>query len=150
MCIRDSPDNPRPDHNKYPKVNSAYMDLMDYVIDQIFELNRIRCHCIYRINANSVFPQPTGGILTQPHIDHQFPHKNMLIYLTDSGGDTICFDNDGKKHHYTPAEDDIVEFQGLHCMQPPKDKRRVVIVVTYLDEDLEPYQTKWNTDQWRD
>ncbi len=144
------PDNPRPDHNKYPKVNSNYMDLMDIVVDQIFELNRVRCHCIYRINANSVYPQMKGGILTQPHVDHQFPHKNLLVYLTDAGGDTICFDKEGKKHHYTPSEDDIVEFQGLHCMQPPPDKRRVVIVMTYLDEELEPYQTKWNTDQWRD
>ena len=103
------PDNPRPDHNKYPKVNSNYMDLMDIVVDQIFELNRVRCHCIYRINANSVYPQMKGGILTQPHVDHQFPHKNLLVYLTDSGVDTICFDDEGKKHHYTPSEDDIVE-----------------------------------------
>ena len=53
-------------------------------------------------------------------------------YLTNTGGDTIVFDEDGKKHHFTPVEDDIVVFEGLHCMVPPKKGRRVVIVVTYL------------------
>ena len=56
----------------------------------------------------------------------------MLIYLTNTGGDTIVFDEGGKKHHFTPVEDDIVVFEGLHCMVPPKKGRRVVIVVTYL------------------
>jgi len=86
---------------------------------------------VYRINANAVHPVESN-ILTVPHNDHEFPHKNMLIYLTNTGGDTIVFDEGGKKHHFTPVEDDIVVFEGLHCMVPPKSGRRVVLVATYL------------------
>ena len=118
-------------HGLIPKANSEYLPNIEIVINQIFELNKINAHCIYRINANAVHPVE-GNVLTVPHNDHEFPHKNLLIYLTNVGGDTIVFDDLGKKHHFTPKEDDIVTFKGLHCMVPPKKGRRVVIVVTYL------------------
>ena len=118
-------------HGLYSKANSEYLPYVETVVGQIFEINKIKAHCVYRINANAVHPVE-GNVLTVPHTDHEFPHKNLLIYLTNVGGDTIVFDDLGKKHHFTPKEDDIVTFKGLHCMVPPKKGRRVVIVVTYL------------------
>ena len=118
-------------HGLYSKANSEYLPYVETVVGQIFEINKIKAHCVYRINANAVHPVE-GNILTVPHTDHEFPHRNLLIYLTNVGGDTIVFDDAGKKHHFTPVEDDIVTFEGLHCMVPPKKGRRVVIVVTYL------------------
>jgi len=118
-------------HGLISKANSEYLPNVELLINQIFELNNIKAHCVYRINANAVHPVE-GNVLTVPHNDHEFPHRNMLIYLTNTGGDTIVFDDQGKKHHFTPVEDDIVTFEGLHCMVPPKKGRRVVIVVTYL------------------
>ena len=122
---------PSPRHGLYSKANSEYLPNVETVIGQIFELNNVKMNVVYRINANAVHPVE-GNVLTVPHTDHEFPHKNMLIYLTNTGGDTIVFDDAGKKHHFTPVEDDIVTFEGLHCMVPPKKGRRVVIVVTYL------------------
>ena len=122
---------PSPRHGLYSKANSEYLPNVETVIGQIFELNNVKMNVVYRINANAVHPVE-GNVLTVPHTDHEFPHKNMLIYLTNTGGDTIVFDDAGKKHHFTPVEDDIVTFQGLHCMVPPKQGRRVVIVVSYL------------------
>ncbi len=122
---------PSPRHGLHSKANSEYLPNVETVIGQIFELNNVKMNVVYRINANAVHPVE-GNVLTVPHTDHEFPHKNMLIYLTNTGGDTIVFDDAGKKHHFTPVEDDIVTFQGLHCMVPPKQGRRVVIVVTYL------------------
>tara|TARA_B100001250_G_scaffold363624_1_gene343086 strand:+ start:197 stop:733 length:537 start_codon:yes stop_codon:yes gene_type:complete len=122
---------PSPRHGLYSKANSEYLPNVETVIGQIFELNNVKMNVVYRINANAVHPVE-GNVLTVPHTDHEFPHKNMLIYLTNTGGDTIVFDDAGKKHHFTPVEDDIVTFEGLHCMVPPKQGRRVVIVVTYL------------------
>ena len=122
---------PSPIHGLYSKANSEYLPNVETVIGQIFELNNVKMNVVYRINANAVHPVE-GNVLTVPHTDHEFPHKNMLIYLTNTGGDTIVFDDAGKKHHFTPVEDDIVTFEGLHCMVPPKKGRRVVIVVTYL------------------
>ena len=122
---------PSPGHGLFPKPNSEYLPQVEGLLQQVFHLNKITPHCIYRINANAVHPVE-GNVLTAPHTDHDFPHQNMLIYLTNPGGDTIVFDEGGKKHHFTPVEDDIVVFEGLHCMVPPKKGRRVVIVVTYL------------------
>ena len=122
---------PSPRRGLYSKANSEYLPNVETVIGQIFELNNVKMNVVYRINANAVHPVE-GNVLTVPHTDHEFPHKNMLIYLTNTGGDTIVFDDAGKKHHFTPVEDDIVTFEGLHCMVPPKKGRRVVIVVTYL------------------
>jgi len=122
---------PSPRHGLYSKANSEFLPNVETVVGQIFELNNVKVDVVYRINANAVHPVE-GNVLTVPHTDHQFPHKNMLIYLTNVGGDTIVFDDAGKKHHFTPVEDDIVTFEGLHCMVPPKKGRRVVIVVTYL------------------
>ena len=122
---------PSPRHGLYSKANSEYLPNVETVIGQIFELNNVKMNVVYRINANAVHPVE-GNVLTVPHTDHEFPHKNMLIYLTNTGGDTIVFDDAGKKHHFTPVEDDIVTFEGLHCMVPPRQGRRVVIVVTYL------------------
>ena len=118
-------------HGLFSKANSEWLPNVESVIQQIFELNNIKVDVVYRINANAVHPVE-GNVLTVPHTDHEFPHKNLLIYLTNVGGDTIVFDDAGKKHHFTPVEDDIVTFEGLHCMVPPKKGRRVVIVVTYL------------------
>ena len=122
---------PSPGHGLFPKPNSEYLPQVEGLLQQVFHLNKITPHCIYRINANAVHPVE-GNVLTVPHTDHDFPHKNMLIYLTNTGGDTIVFDEGGKKHHFTPVEDDIVVFEGLHCMVPPKSGRRVVLVATYL------------------
>ena len=118
-------------HGLFSKANSEWLPNVESVIQQIFELNNLKVDVVYRINANAVQPVE-GNVLTVPHTDHEFPHKNMLIYLTNTGGDTIVFDEGGKKHHFTPVEDDIVVFEGLHCMVPPKKGRREVIVVTYL------------------
>ena len=122
---------PSPSHGLYSKVNSEHIDLVEVLLDQIFSLNNLKVETVYRINANAVHPVESN-ILTVPHNDHEFPHKNMLVYLTNTGGDTIVFDEGGKKHHFTPVEDDIVVFEGLHCMVPPKSGRRVVLVATYL------------------
>ena len=69
-----------------------------------------------------------------PHIDHSFPHKNLIIYLNDpAGGDTVLVDKDYKeidRHH--PKEDDIISFEGIHYQKMPKEGRRIVLVVTYI------------------
>ena len=80
---------------------------------------------ILRINFNSVHSDFGKG---KSHTDHPFPHKNMLVYFTNTGGDTIVGDE-----HYTPEEDDIIVFDSqLHNSEPPKSGRRVVMVMTFI------------------
>ena len=77
---------------------------------------------------------------TRPHVDHKFPHTNMLIYLTDAGGKTIVEDISKREEStfslslaHDPKEDDVVTFGGqYHCHELPKEKPRLVIVTTYI------------------
>ena len=99
---------------------------INQLLCEIFQFNNIKLNVIYRIGANSVFPEKTI-ISSLPHVDHEFPHKNLLIYLTDSGGDTFV-----EGEPFRPKEDNIISYEGMHWHETPKDKRRVVLVVTYL------------------
>lgn len=113
--------NPR---SLFPAVRSEYVDLFHTVIQQIFEHNDIPIDIIYRMNANAV---DAGKGFTHAHTDHDFPHQNLIIYLTDAGGETIVKGCASE----APVEDDIVIFSGIHYHKMPKKKRRVVLVATY-------------------
>ena len=112
---------------KYPIPIFEHLDTISQMLNEIWDYNNINVNCIFRINANLVYPQT--GIQASPiHRDHDFPHKNLLIYLTDAGGKTVC----GEDVH-NPQEDDIIEFDGLeHYYYLPLEKPRVVLVVTYF------------------
>ena len=112
---------------KYPIPIFEHLDTICQMLNEIWDYNNINVNCIFRINANLVYPQT--GIQASPiHRDHDFPHKNLLIYLTDAGGKTVC----GEDVH-NPQEDDIIEFDGLeHYYYLPLEKPRVVLVVTYF------------------
>jgi len=112
----------------YTKVNSSHVDEMERVFREIAYANDIDPQVIYRMNANAVYP--TENNLPSPlHVDHDFPHNNMIIYLTDpQGGSTIV---EGKE--YMANEDDVLIFDGkLHCARPPRKDVRIVLVITFL------------------
>lgn len=115
----------------YPQQQSVLLDRFYPLLDEIVQFNSLNVNSFMRINANCVHPQDDSRI-TIPHNDHQFDHKNLIIYFTDAGGETILFDENNQKQYYDPKEDDIVTFEGLHCMNPPKKQRRVIIVATYI------------------
>ena len=58
-------------------------------------------------------------------MDHTYPHQNIIMYHTDSGGRTFVEDGE-----HDPKEDDVILFSGRHHMELPKEKRRVVSVGT--------------------
>ena len=111
----------------YSQVNSEYVQPMQQVFREIAEFNKLDPQIIYRMNANAVYP--TEKNLPSPlHVDHIFPHKNMIIYLTNpQGGSTIV---DGKE--YLAKEDDVLVFDGeFHCARPPAKDIRIVLVTTF-------------------
>ena len=99
----------------------------------------------YRTARTQPTPQDTCFVVSDRSVEHtnaawyttlptslrnirgDFPHKNMLIYLNDSDGDTVC-GND----RYSPKEDAIIEFEGEHYHYLPSKDKRVVLVVTYI------------------
>ena len=121
----------RPDHNRlYPQPVSPHLDKFNFILLEIFNHNKVKLEDFYvmlRANVNAVNP-PIGKVkYCLPHYDHPFPHKNMIIYLTDAGGKTIC-----EEEFHDPAEDDVLLMEGRHHLELPKEKRRVVLVATYV------------------
>ena len=117
----------------YATPESSYIKDILPIYHDIFNANYevmkdfgMMCRC----NVNAVEPPYDHQYIdsiTQPHLDHEFPHKNMLIYLTDAGGSTFV-----EGEEFAPEEDDVIVFEGMHWHKLPKEERRVVLVMTYI------------------
>ena len=112
--------------NPYPQECSVHVKLATEVFIDIVKENNIDVDILYRINANITIP--TKNCYYGPiHTDHDFPHQNMIVYLTDSnGGPTVV----GNEKFYG-REDDIIIFSGEHRVGVPTENRRVVLVYTF-------------------
>ena len=73
------------------------------------------------------------------HLDHHFPHSNIVVYLSDSSGDTVAFkDKKGEEviDRFTPQEDKVITWGGTyHTAESPQGTLRRTIVATYLDKN---------------
>ena len=102
------------------------------VMAEIIDYNSLYKNIPYfflRSNANATHPD-SGRQYSDRHVDHpNTPHSNLIVYLTDTDGDTIIGDN-----RHSPKEDDIVLFTGEHCMQRPTKGRRVILISTIFGE----------------
>lgn len=110
-----------------PIVLSDHFELCQDVFLEILEHNEIDVYTFYRMTANSVSPNP---IVKQSvaHKDHDdFYHKNVLIYLNESDGDTIC-----ENTRFKNKENDVILFEGKHYHELPTLNRRVVLVATFI------------------
>ena len=123
---------------KYSTVNNENIIQFQKMLDEIFDYNDLELKCLFRINVNLVTPKNEVRIIP-PHCDHPWPHKNMIIYLTDAGGKTFVETghNTDFYEYYDPKEDDIATFSGYpekHCAEygVSEEKNRVIIVATYI------------------
>ncbi len=113
-------------NNGYSKSNSPYIDSCIDVLREIIIFNKIDFNLFYRVSANLVAAGPSVE-KTVEHNDHKFPHTNIIIYLSDSDGDTVV-----GKEIYTPKEDRVIIFRGAHYHCTPTEKDRIVLVGTFL------------------
>tara|TARA_X000000368_G_scaffold211343_1_gene167029 strand:+ start:865 stop:1410 length:546 start_codon:yes stop_codon:yes gene_type:complete len=127
-------DKPRTDSVRYPAVgDSEYIDLVTSAICDIMEYNGFCIRTFYRICANATHPYEKV-YPTIPHMDHAYDHGNIILYLTDAGGKTFIEQEPGSSNYeyHDPKEDDVLLFSGNHYNETPLDKRRVVIVATFM------------------
>tara|TARA_Y100000592_G_scaffold30200_1_gene48116 strand:+ start:838 stop:1344 length:507 start_codon:yes stop_codon:yes gene_type:complete len=117
----------RPEANiGYSRSNSPYIDGCLKVLHQIVSYNDVEFNYFIRASVNLVSPCSTVK-RTVEHCDHQFPHKNILIYLSETDGDTVV---DGE--NFSPQEDCGIIFTGKHYHYTPTDKDRIVLVGTFI------------------
>lgn len=118
---------PNATDEKCPLPSSNLLQSVSRVFIEILENNNINVNCFLRLCANCVHPQEKI-YNSVPHVDHNFPHQNALIYLTNAGGKTFI----GNEYH-NPKEDDVICFEGQrHYMQTPEKERRIVLVATFI------------------
>jgi hypothetical protein len=115
------------------RTNDIFYNLVVKSLKDIFKFNSIDLNAFLRINVNYTF-YTGGGEACEIHTDHVFPHKNFLLYLTDSHGPTVAVDKENNREEYFhPKEDAIILFDGKHYhYQPDPGERRIVLVATYI------------------
>ncbi|NDB81251.1 MAG: hypothetical protein EB127_00655 [Alphaproteobacteria bacterium] len=118
----------------YSEYRSPHFTLAAEVLKEICIHNGIDLLSFLRMNANCSQLASVPST-TVSHYDHRFRHKNLLLYLTDAGGETIV---EGERH--SPKMDEAIAFEGKHYFElpanptnSPMSQRRVVIVATFLD-----------------
>ena len=119
--------------NPFSEIVSNYFDQAYRILLEILKYNDLHINYFLRINAN-ITHNYGSGIACSPHYDHDFPHKNLLIYLNQASGPTVVINNENKTEEYFhPKEDAIITFEGKHYhYQPNVGERRIVLVATYL------------------
>lgn len=124
----------RPEHSKIkiPKISSPVAEKVCGVLVQILNHNNVGINSFLRINANCLHPQ-NGEFKTVPHFDHEYNHKNMIVYLTQSGGSIVVNVGSDKEELFEPKEDDVIFFGGVsHYVITPKEERRIALVATFF------------------
>ena len=120
----------RPENVKFSNPQSELLGLNLKVLDEIIQHNNLFDRYFFlRSNANCVHTD-TGEQFSEPHIDHRFPHFNLLVYLTNEGdgGETIVEDE-----KFFPQANNVILFTGKHYMIRPSVGRRVVLISTIFE-----------------
>ena len=115
------------------RIRSDYFDDVLEILVEIAKYNNLHIHYFLRMHVNATHNYG-GGFACDPHYDHIFPHKNLLIYLNQASGPTVVIDSENRTEEYFhPKEDAIITFEGKHYQyQPNVGERRIVLVATYV------------------
>ena len=115
----------RPEKFKFTKTDSALCcECIDVLTEIIDSNNLFDSYFFLRAAANCIHSNQ-GMQLSNPHVDHSFPHYNLIVYLTDTGGETFV-----ENEVHDPKEDDVILFTGQHYLKRPIKDRRIILVAT--------------------
>tara|TARA_R100000306_G_scaffold57372_1_gene55497 strand:- start:156 stop:707 length:552 start_codon:yes stop_codon:yes gene_type:complete len=116
---------------------SSACDFFMPIIDRFFKKHKLKYKEILRGSINLLYPQPVRQ--SAPHVDHNFPHNQIICYLNESDGDTVVLKKEkGKRLKYkefarvSPEPFKILYFGYLpHYVIHPTSGRRIVLVMTF-------------------
>jgi len=113
--------------NRKGKKNKHYSYFKSLLIS-ILKKHNLKLKKIHRMAVNVTFNN--GYVKEVPlHKDHDFPHKQLLLYLNDSTGDTII---PYYNKTITPKENKAIIFDGIeHKHIFPETGIRIVCVFTF-------------------
>jgi hypothetical protein len=112
--------------------DSNYLNIFIDILNTFCKKNNILVNEIYRIGVNLTFNN--GVKKCQTHIDHDFPHKQLLIYLNDikdKNSYTVLI-NKKKIKKIKPVKYKGICFDNVpHYHYYPKKGARIVAVFTF-------------------
>jgi hypothetical protein len=121
--------------SNYPQVGTIKSELFEpckEIFLEVCDQANIATTEIYRASLNTTFyhPEQHTGI----HVDHEFFHKNFVMYLNDATGSTYVFDDEKNVlSASTPKKNRAVFFDGNLHAQGSCDigEVRTVLVITF-------------------
>ncbi len=113
--------------------DTEIFDSLVFSLRDILKFNSIKISTFLRISVNCTF-HVSDGPACPPHHDHDFPHKNLLIYLTQSSGATVVINpENGEEESFNPIDDAVILFEGEHYhYQPNVGERRLALIATFI------------------
>jgi hypothetical protein len=119
-----------------PEYNSVYGEKFFNIFLRFCKKNNISFKKIFRIALNYTYNN--GAEFCPIHLDHHFPHKQLLIYLNDpldKKTKTVILDDDEKTilKEVMPEKYKGICFENkFHYMIYPKIGYRIIIVYTFI------------------
>jgi hypothetical protein len=112
-------------------INSNLFDFFKNILNNFCTKHKIKYTNILRACINLTFlnEKEIGTI----HKDHEIPHKQLIIYLNDSNGNTYLYDdNKNLVKEIIYEQYKIVCFDNCyHSAGFPKSKRRLICIITF-------------------
>lgn len=113
---------------------SPYFEMFLEIFHRFMTENNLKYSKIYRASLNLTWYN--GDCHTAPHLDHDWPHHNFIMYLnTCENGQTIVWPEDFSTSYMFPCEQyTAVTFkQQWHAHRYPSlGYKRIAFVITYI------------------
>ena len=120
-------------YTKENQFNSIHADIFLEILFAFCDKYKIKINKVFRINVNLTFN--IGTKKCPSHVDHEFDHKQLIIYLNDCDKDakTIMLDENNKiSHEITPEKYKGVLFDNFkHYLIYTKIGARIIAIYTF-------------------
>jgi hypothetical protein len=116
-------------------IMSPHANFFINILKKFCNKHNLPLNKIFRANIN--LTTYINDFLYKPeiHLDHEFKHNQLIIYLNDSDGDTIVFDEKAKDVVLSirPEKYKSVCFNSVpHTALSPSKGGRVILVITFI------------------
>jgi hypothetical protein len=116
------------------QITSDFTPFFLEIFKTFCDKNKLIYKKIFRASINLTTHDDDNIFKPEIHCDHDFYHKQFIMYFNDSDGDTIIFDKKGENiiKSITPKKFKAICFESYpHCPLSPS-RYRIVLVITFL------------------
>jgi hypothetical protein len=113
------------------EICSPFWTDMAIIFNSFIVKNNIKVNKVFRANLNLTFKTNDEKYIPKFHLDHDFEHKQFIMYLNNSDGDTEILINK-KSVMISPEKFKAVVFENYeHRAFSPSINRRITFIVTF-------------------